>query len=281
MTDSATIHQASKKDLPAIAAFLAEVRFIHRHLDWRPTLDWIGIESFLFLEDEGHMEAVLVIPEDPPNIAWVHCFAVRNPALIVSAWNALFREAKGRIMSRVSGIFAVGIEEWFIELLMNAKFSVRQNIVVLEWDHHIPAFDIPNDGLLVRAMTEADLEEVALVDAGSFEKQWVQSHEALRLAFGQSRHTSVAEVKGKIVGYEMTTASQYTAHLARLAVLPGFRHAKIARRLVVEMMRSTSAQGLMRLTVNTQSDNIASLRLYESLGFQTTGEEYPVLQFGE
>ncbi|HNM38154.1 MAG TPA: hypothetical protein PKI33_13880, partial [Anaerolineales bacterium] len=31
-----------------------------------------------------------------------------------------------------------------------------------------------------------------------------------------------------------------------------------------------------RLSVNTQDDNVASLRLYSKLGFLRTGEHYPV-----
>jgi ribosomal protein S18 acetylase RimI-like enzyme len=42
---------------------------------------------------------------------------------------------------------------------------------------------------------------------------------------------------------------------------------------------------MYRLTVNTQSDNAASLALYRKTGFHETGERYPVYQlpvpFGE
>jgi len=35
-------------------------------------------------------------------------------------------------------------------------------------------------------------------------------------------------------------------------------------------------KGVTRLTVNTQSDNLASLALYEKMGFTVTGEKFPV-----
>jgi ribosomal protein S18 acetylase RimI-like enzyme len=88
----------------------------------------------------------------------------------------------------------------------------------------------------------------------------------------------VAVIDQKIVGYEMTTASQFSAHLARLAVLPEFRRGRIAKSMVCEMLRYFSNRGMMQLTVNTQNDNAASLHLYQSLGFERTGEEYPILQ---
>jgi ribosomal protein S18 acetylase RimI-like enzyme len=35
---------------------------------------------------------------------------------------------------------------------------------------------------------------------------------------------------------------------------------------------------MFHLTVNTQSDNSASLALYRKIGFRETGERYPVYQ---
>jgi len=37
--------------------------------------------------------------------------------------------------------------------------------------------------------------------------------------------------------------------------------------------------GIYKLSVNTQSDNVASLALYQRLGFIRTGEQYPVYCF--
>jgi RimJ/RimL family protein N-acetyltransferase len=37
--------------------------------------------------------------------------------------------------------------------------------------------------------------------------------------------------------------------------------------------------GIARLSVNTQSDNQASLSLYQRMGFVRTGEQYPVYTF--
>jgi len=37
--------------------------------------------------------------------------------------------------------------------------------------------------------------------------------------------------------------------------------------------------GIPRLTVNTQSDNVTSLNLYQKMGFIRMGEQYPVYTF--
>ena len=48
------------------------------------------------------------------------------------------------------------------------------------------------------------------------------------------------------------------------------------RALLVELFGRLSQLGVNRLTVNTQSDNEASLGLYQKMGFVRTGEQYPV-----
>jgi ribosomal protein S18 acetylase RimI-like enzyme len=44
-------------------------------------------------------------------------------------------------------------------------------------------------------------------------------------------------------------------------------------------MRRLKNKNIARLTVNTQSDNHASLALYEKMGFVITGEKFPVYSF--
>jgi ribosomal protein S18 acetylase RimI-like enzyme len=51
------------------------------------------------------------------------------------------------------------------------------------------------------------------------------------------------------------------------------------RALLSDLFRYITYAGLSRLSVNTQSDNQASLSLYQRMGFVRTGEEYPVYTF--
>jgi ribosomal-protein-alanine N-acetyltransferase len=241
-------------------------------------LDLLDSQPFLFLEQNGSIQSVLAVPIDPPRISWIHTFACKNPFDLDESWKFLFHKVQETITPKVNGIFAVGLENWFTELLLRNHFQIKQDIVVLFWNHHMPEVIRPSGDVLLRPMLESDLDEVAAVDATSFEAQWINSKESLHSAYFQSERTTVAEVAGKIVAYEMTTANQFTAHLARLAVLPEFRRSKIAKTLVTEMLRHFSRQGVMQLSVNTQSDNATSLHLYQSMGFEKTGETFPVLQ---
>ncbi|MPM34518.1 Mycothiol acetyltransferase [bioreactor metagenome] len=279
MADSFKITQATQQDISSISTFLETANFVHRHLDWQPLIDWVGSQPFLLLQNQlGAIEAILALPPDPPQIAWVHCFACSAALTPNLAWQLLFPTALALLSRQNVEPVAVGLEEWFTQLLLLEGFSIQQKIVVLLWDHHLPpAIPLPAQ-VMLRPMEPQDIPEVASLDAAAFEKIWANSENSIRLAYLQAERSTVAEQNGRIIGYEISTSSQYTAHLARLAVLPEFRHQQIGKALVREMLAHFSRHGKIQVTVNTQNDNQASLHLYKNLGFEFTGEDFPVLK---
>jgi [ribosomal protein S18]-alanine N-acetyltransferase len=278
MANTDALTQATQQDIPQLAAFLEKAEFVHRHLDWHTIFDWVNFHPFLILKTENEIQAVLVVPPDPPQMAWVHCFASRRSNILDASWKTLFTEAHTILQGHARSIYAVGLEDWFVNLLTNNQFNAFQKIVVLSWNHHLEKRSAAPKGLFIRPMLENDLDAVVELDSLSFEPQWINTRGTLTPAYLQSHHSSVAELDGKIVGYQLTTSNQYSAHLARLAVLPEYRHSFIGESLVYDMLQYFSNRGAMSLTVNTQDNNIASLHLYQKMGFELTGEEYPVLQ---
>jgi ribosomal protein S18 acetylase RimI-like enzyme len=277
MSDSWMVQPATTQDLSRLALFLNSTHWIHRHLDWRNTFEWLGQEPFLILSQGGEIRAVLNCVPDPAAAAWIRCFAVSDQTLIQESWQKLLQCADEILESTLASLLAVGLQEWFTHLLLQNGFHTRQKIVVLEWSQHpIPVVPIARD-FLIRPMELSDIPIVSQVDAHSFEPIWVNSEPALEAAYFQSAHSSVVEYENKIIGYELSTAANFNAHLARLAVLPEFRKHSLGKALVCQMLSYFSESGFTQITVNTQNDNLASLHLYQSLNFRLTYEEYPVL----
>lgn len=276
MAQTGSVEKAQKADISSIAAFLEHAALIHRHLDWRSTLDWLGSQPFLLWKKQGEIQGILIAVPDLPEFAWLHCFAVKSSAKVEEAWNRLYSEASTELMKSGASFFTIGLEDWFNGLLVRQGFTSTQSVVVLEWNHHMSPLPSLSPDLQYRPMIASDLDEVARIDERSFEKQWRNNRESIELSYNQSQHSTVVEFNDQIIGYELTTASHYSAHLARLAVLPEFQHRGIARYLVTTMLRWCANSGTVRVTVNTQSDNAASLHLYQVLGFEFTGETYPV-----
>lgn len=279
MNSILTIRQAQKSDSSMIADFLYRAACIHRHLDWQGVLEWIPSDPFLIMQNEYRLQAMLSCPPDLDKIAWIRCFACEKKYDLAQTWEALFTELQNLpIMAGVS-LYSVGLNDWFAELLSRSGFVNFQNIVVLEWNKKMPGVQPFNQPWLIRPMEEWDLDFVAELDRSAFEPIWVNPPDKVRLAYAQAEHSSVVELDDRIVGYEMTTANHISAHLARIAIHPDFQHQHIGSGLIKEMFGYFIRKGISQISVNTQSTNFASLALYKSLGFELTGETFPVFQY--
>jgi ribosomal-protein-alanine N-acetyltransferase len=127
-------------------------------------------------------------------------------------------------------------------------------------------------------MTEADLPQITEVDWASFGPLWHNSQETLQRALAQSLFAMVAEDERDVIGYQMTTGGGVRAHLARLAVHPSVQGRGVGRALLGDLFQRLVQNGYLKLSVNTQSDNQTSLKLYQKMGFVRTGEAYPVYE---
>ena len=252
---------------------------IHRHLDWRYPLDWIGSPPFFVLENQGQIISALACPPDPPLVAWVRLFVNSGKMSIDESWRMLWDVArldlapKGGFM-----VAAIVLQEWYHSLLLASGFFSRQSIVMLERDEQAPIGASLPAGFSIRVMLQYDLPAVAEVDAVAFEPLWQNSLPSLERAYPQAVLATVAEADGQVLGYQLSTRNPLGAHLARLAVRPELQGRGVGRALVADLIRQAERHGMYRLTVNTQNDNSASLALYRKTGFRETGERYPVYQ---
>jgi ribosomal protein S18 acetylase RimI-like enzyme len=252
---------------------------LHRHLDWRSPLEWLGAPFYWALDEGGQITAALACPTEREGIAWVRLFVYSGRWSAENAWNMLWSTAKDEI-ARVGGakVAAIAIQPWFQNLLAASAFENRQQIVLLEWRYQ-PSAAREVNGIRIRKMMETDLPEVEKTDAASFDPLWQNPLETLRRAYAQALYATVAENENGIIGYEISTGSGQRAHLARLAVHPAVQGKGAGRALLSDLFRNLIYMGISRLSVNTQSDNQASLSLYQRMGFVRTGEQYPVYTF--
>jgi ribosomal-protein-alanine N-acetyltransferase len=270
---------ANPSDRMQIANLMYFEPHVHRHLDWRAPLDWLGAPEYWVLEHSGTIIAALACPPDPEGVAWLRLFAHSTAIPLLDAWNTLWETANAALQGRGLTIAAITISDWLASLLMEKGFVGRQQIVVLE-QNSFPFQERPMpEGIQIRNMSQADLPAVTVVDHGGFDRLWRNSLATLRLGLAQAGFATVAQIDDEVVGYQISTRNSYGAHLARLAVLPQYQGRGIGYALVQDLLDKTRLAGLYRLTVNTQNDNQTSLALYQKIGFVLTGERYTVFTF--
>jgi ribosomal protein S18 acetylase RimI-like enzyme len=253
---------------------------VHRHLDWRAPLEWLGSPFYWVVEEKGDVLAVFACPQDPDGVAWVRLFAHARQLSLEDAWTVLWNTAQKDIGQRGGATVAlIAMHKWLSDLLIRHGFSHTQNIVMLEWKgKHLPEQMLVED-VRLRKMQPGDLPAVAELDAQAFMPLWQNPLNALEKALPQATSATVLEDARGLVGYQISTANPFGAHLARLAVRPDAQRRGFGSLIVADLIHRLKDKNVARLTVNTQSDNLASLALYEKMGFNITGETFPVYCF--
>ena len=278
--DSKTIvRPAENKDRNQLAHLIHFGTFVHRHLDWRPPLGWIGHQPFNILEWGEQPIAALACPPDPDEIAWLRLFVCSTHFSKPKAWDLLWPETKSQLMKLgVAIVAAIPLQKWVKELLLDRDFIHTHNVISLTWDVQ-EVSNYSNTEIAIRDMTTEDLLDVHRIDSLAFDPLWQNSLNLLKLAYESSNIATVAEDSSGILGYQISTPTQYGTHLGRLAVLPQAQRKGIGFSLVKQLQSEFARGNIGRISVNTQDSNVKSLALYRKAGFVETKESYPVFQF--
>lgn len=271
------IRQATKQDSRVIANLVTDAQLLHRHLDWTPLLDWVDKFPFLLTENDNNLQGLLACPPDPPDILWIKCFACLYKKDSQITFQTLLEHVTQAENLQAKTLYAIGLQDWFIQLLKDNHFHEFQDVVVLLHDQKSSPPQLHTQAF-IRPMEMADLQAVVELDKAAFEPMWGLSVESLRSAYLQSEHSSVAEQDNKIIAYELSTANNFSAHLARVAVNPEYQRTHLGSHLIYEMIGYFHSHGIQTITVNTQSNNSASLELYRKTGFHPTDEVYPIFR---
>jgi ribosomal protein S18 acetylase RimI-like enzyme len=266
---------ATMRDSASLLNLIQNSRYVHRHLDWHQPLEWIGHDPFWLLENTYRVLAALSIPPDPPGVAWIRLFACSDYVSVEEAWRTLLDKCIQSFREQTISIATIGLSTWIGKLLESSQFEHYQDIVVLE--RNIPGDETYHTkGITVRPLREGDFAQVLEVDNTAFELIWRISEDELTHAMKASKYTSVAIHEGKIIGYQLSTGNPFSAHLARLAVLPKYQGQGIGYALIQDLLSFFQRSGIPSITVNTQQTNHSSLHLYKKMGFQLTGETFPI-----
>jgi len=272
-----SVRAATQSDRDQLSELVYSAPHLHRHLDWRPPLDWIGQRPFLVLEDDGRIVGVLACPRDPQPIAWIRLFSFGPRLSGHDAWHRLWGQARTELAAGGGALAAaIATQNWIEPLLVGDGFGRLDDIVVLSCDRRQVELTAPPSGVTIAAMTSGDLRTVADVDAAAFDPLWRNSLDALGRAFLQASYATVAWQGSRALGYQLSTASPLGTHLARLAVTPEAQRCGLGSALVGDLIAHIGDGRPSHLTVNTQARNGASLALYRKLDFELTGERYPV-----
>ncbi len=273
-----TPRPATPEDRRRVVALTRRESRVHMHLDWKPVEDWLGEQPFWVAERGSRLVGALACLPDRPDTAWLRLFAVADNVPADKIWDLLWPPCLERLPAlSVERLAALSLEPWTRPLYESAGFARTHSVVVLNRPALMPlpaAPDLPS----IRYADASEVAAIAAVDLEAFEPPWQLSPAMLRLALTQADCVTVLERDGQIAGYQLSTPNRGGAHLARLAVRPAYRGQGLGSALVAHLVQHYQRRGGAEITVNTQDNNLASLGVYQRLGFEPTGAEFPVYQ---
>jgi N-acetylglutamate synthase-like GNAT family acetyltransferase len=273
---SFAIRPAVPADAAAVHRLLYSNRRSHRHLYWRPATDWLGRAPACVAEDRHGLAGCLITPADPPPAAWVRAAAVRDGAPLAPIMDRLFAACLELLAAQgIETLAAMPSELWLPPILDALGFAIVEQVETWEKnDLHAVHQGAPD--VQVRPVHPADMAQLTCIERAAFAPRWRHSVETLALAWESAATFTVAQREGGIVGYQVSLASGDWAHLARITVHPAVQRSGVGTRLLADALARYVALGLARVSLNTQSDNLPSHRLYHAFGFRRVAPPLPV-----
>ena len=160
------IRSAAIQDANQLANLIHFEVFVHRHLDWRQPLEWIGQTPFLVLEINGKIAAALVCPPDPPTVSWIRLLSIASFLDVGNTWESLWVEALKHLKDsrEVKWVAAMPLHGWMQSLLTKSGFQNHYNVSMLSWENRDQ-----NEGNLkhpgkIRPLTLDDISTIRKID---------------------------------------------------------------------------------------------------------------------
>jgi ribosomal-protein-alanine N-acetyltransferase len=135
--------------------------------------------------------------------------------------------------------------------------------------------------ITIRAMTEADLEEVLAIENDSFPLPWNRDHFLDELRSGHAFPLIALDQEEKIIGYICPRLLLDEGHIFNVAVRRVFRGKGVARLLVDKVVSDCREGGGTVVFLEVRHSNEAAIALYRQLGFVETGRRRNYYEHGE
>lgn len=271
----------TRRDEHAIYDLLDQTHFAHVHMDWLTLDDWLrdAIQPTVLAWDGARLIGVLSAGLALGGASWLRIIAVHpdeDPVQVLPPlWERLAARLRAQNTTEAGALVFRG--PLFTDALHSIGMNHRDQIVTLgRRGRELPRLPEQTTAeIRITASGWEDVPHAVQIDHAAFAPIWRMSALSLRQAVRRDSYFTLAHVGSEMVGYQITTRHHDSVHLARLAVLPETQGMGIGGLLLTDALQQTFRRGIDHMTLNTQSLNAQSLRLYTRFGFERTFVDTP------
>jgi len=258
----------------AVQELLFHSPWLHSTIEWQPIDQWLdaGRGAVFLAWQAQQLLGVLGLSRSCEGHSWLRLLCVHGDSEVQHIAAVLWAHASAHYQPKqLVSVRALMLMDWLGDMLPDLGFAYVGDIITLACDgcrmpaaSSHPVHSVP--------VGFGDSALLAAIDQRAFPPPWRVEGRDLQQALRYAASARIALVEELPCAYHISLQQEQGMHLARLAVLPAYRRRGLARGLLRELLARVKAGGKPMITVNTQADNIPALRLYESCGFQATGE---------
>jgi len=265
------VRPATNHDLDELRRLVEESRHAHVQLDWWTWDDWVGNPGFLVAVESGRIVGVGLSVRDASPVAWLRAVVAEDGLGVNMLLDALLPQMTASLCSQgVTGLACLAWPEWLSERLPERGFEPLAQVITLRKDDMAaPSVSLP--AALIREANLADLDSVMAIDHAAFGPAWWYGETTFFRTLRGAMRFCVADTQGKRVGYSFAHRNGSQAHVTRLAVHPSHQRQGIGALMLADLVEHAWAQGARFITLNTQTHNENSQKLYRRFGFEPVG----------
>lgn len=126
------------------------------------------------------------------------------------------------------------------------------------------------NGLPVRAMSQADIDQVQLIETGAYSYPWSRGNFLDSLAAHHDARV-LLDAQQAVIGYSIVMEGVDEEHLLNLTVARHLQRCGWGRGLLDVVIQAARSRGAGSLWLEVRASNAAALALYEQAGFARTG----------
>jgi len=124
--------------------------------------------------------------------------------------------------------------------------------------------------IIIRKMTEADIDGVYDVEINSFAIPWSKKSFSDELSNSLAIYY-IAESEGRVAGYAGMWNVADEGDVTNIAVHPDFRRRGIGKLLMKALFKEAQSSDMRLITLEVRESNAPARKMYESFGFKEVG----------